>query len=166
MLSSTSFAAHAESCSGLGYSIQLMDSAIGLALSDKGVRAKEAGGSEEWNEDHCGDGKLFKVGVDGSAVDPRAYRGTWSVSGSGADTVVKYSYTVGGSSEYSWSLWSNASEGLCWGTGPGGNPAIATAPPQVLFRVLVPCRDQIAPEGAPTRARNVFFRAFGASACR
>ena len=112
-------------CADNGYTNRLSQGAIRGALNNKRILA--TGGGEQWNEDHCSNSNLFKVGVsDDDPVDPRAYRGTWGISGSGSNALVTYNYTVGGSSSYSWSLWENGTGGLCW-EGSGGN-VIATAP--------------------------------------
>ena len=112
-------------CTDDGYSSRLNQGQIRTALNNKRILAM--GGGEEWNEDHCSNGNLFKVGVsDDDPVDPRAYRGTWGTSGSGQNAEVTYNYTVGGSSSYSWSLWEDGTGGLCW-EGAGGN-VVATAP--------------------------------------
>ena len=112
-------------CADDGYTNRLSQGAIRGALNNKRILA--TGGGEQWNEDHCSNRNLFKVGVsDDDPVDPRAYRGTWDISGTGSNAEVTYNYTVGGSSSYSWSLWENGSGGLCW-EGSGGN-VIATAP--------------------------------------
>ena len=92
-------------------------------------------GGEEWNEDHCAGGALYKVG-DGSVVDPRAFRGTWAV-GSGNPALVTYIYTVGGSSTYEWTLWRNDVGGLCWEG--AGSTIIATAPAPVPGSAGTPC---------------------------
>ena len=97
-------------------------------LNDKRVLATAPGG-EEWNEDHCSNGNLFKVG-DGTPVDPRAFRGTWDVvGGAPANRRVVYNYTVTGSSTFEWTLWRDSPGGsLCWGDPNNGNEVVATAP--------------------------------------
>ena len=78
---------------------------------------------EEWNEDHCSSGDLYKLG-DGTTVDPYAYRGTWVPSG----FKVTYNYTVGGNSTYTWTLWEDTTTNrICW-EDESGSPIIATAP--------------------------------------
>jgi hypothetical protein len=114
-------------CSDSGYSTQLMSTGgntIQSALNGKRILA--TGGGEEWREDHCASGALYKVEASANdPVDPYAYRGQWSVSGQGSNSKVNYNYSVGGSSNFSWALWQNASGGLCWEN--SGN-IIATAP--------------------------------------
>ena len=117
----------AGECETAGYS-SLNGPDVISALSGKRVAA-EAPDGEEWNEDHCttalnSPGALFKVG-DGSAVDPRAFRGTWTPRG-GNPAKVEYSYTVGGSSSYTWTIWGKTGGSLCW-EGSGGS-IIAIAP--------------------------------------
>lgn len=115
----------AAACSDSGYTTQLRSTGgntIQDALNDK--RILTTGG--EWNEDHCSNGALYKVGIPDDPVDPRAYRGMWSVSGNGADSVVNYNYTVGGNSSFSWSLWKNDEGGLCWEALGSGGAIIAT----------------------------------------
>lgn len=78
------------------------------ALSGKRINAVSPGpGGEDWKEDHCPGGDLYKVG-DGSAVDPRVKRGTWSIFGTGNDRSVRYVYTGDANSPYTWTLWQNA----------------------------------------------------------
>ena len=58
------------------------------------------GGGENWKESHCGSGnsgELWKKGA-GTAVDPAAEIGTWSISGND----VTYDYGSGG--RYTWTL--------------------------------------------------------------
>lgn len=67
-------------------------------LAGKSIDA--SGGGENWKESHCGSGtsgELWKVGA-GTAVDPAAEIGTWSVSGND----VTYDYGTGGN--YTWTL--------------------------------------------------------------
>lgn len=110
----------AVTCSDQGYTA-LNNAQANAALSGKRVLAVAP--DEQWNEDHCADGALFKVG-DGSPVDPRAFRGTWTVQPGPPPVSVTYDYTVGGSSNYTWELWGNNGS-LCW---EGGGAIIATAP--------------------------------------
>jgi hypothetical protein len=107
----------AAACSDSRYSTQLTSAGANTiqdALNDKRILA--TGGGEEWNEDHCSNGALYKVGVSADdPVDPRAYRGMWGTSGMDANSMVTYNYTVGGSSSFSWTLWQNTTTGgLCW----------------------------------------------------
>ena len=117
----------AASCFNDGYENQLFSNGNRLqdALNNKRILA--TGGGEAWNEDHCSNGNLFKVGVADDPVDPRAFRGTWFAEGSGANSLVTYNYTVGGTSSFSWELWQNGAGGLCW-ENPSTNDTIATAP--------------------------------------
>jgi hypothetical protein len=97
-------------------------------LNDLQINATAPGG-EEWNEDHCQGGNLYKVG-DGSPVDPRALRGTWGIGGTGQNRIVTYDY--GGSLPvYEWSLWSGSS-GLCWGDPGASHEVIAIGTTQAL----------------------------------
>jgi hypothetical protein len=116
--------ASAGGCSEAGYTNRLDQTQIPDALSGKRIFAT---GSEEWKEDHCANGNLYKVGA-GTAVDPRAYRGKWAIIGTDNDAQVKYTYTVGGTSEFIWSLWSNSSGALCW-EGAGAVIATTALPP-------------------------------------
>lgn len=79
---------------------------INGALSGKRINAVSPAG-EDWKEDHCAGGALWKVG-DGSAVDPRARRGTWSIAGTGNDRAVQYVYT-GAPAQPAWTLYQNGS---------------------------------------------------------
>jgi hypothetical protein len=104
------FAAASEAMAGCG--AVAGDSRIGNqggiqgALGGKRINAVSPGG-EDWKEDHCSGGDLYKVG-NGSAVDPRAKRGTWSIVGTGNDRSVRYAYTGDANSPYTWTLWQNA----------------------------------------------------------
>lgn len=73
------------------------------ALGGKRINAVSPGG-EDWKEDHCAGGDLYKVGA-GTTVDPRVKRGVWSIVGTGNDRSVQYAYT--GGSTYVWTLWQN-----------------------------------------------------------
>ena len=84
------------------------------SIQGKGIDAHSPGSPpEEWKEDHCAGGNLYKVG-DGSlpgsgSVDPRVLRGTWTFYAGG---YVRYNY--GPTSDYVWKVYSNDSGGLCW----------------------------------------------------
>jgi len=108
-------------CETAGYT-RLNQPGANSVLSNKHVLATAPSG-EEWNEDHCSTGALYKIG-DGSVVDPRAFRGTWVVGG-GNPAPVTYNYTVGGSSTYTWTLWGKTDGSLCW---EDAGAIIATAP--------------------------------------
>ena len=126
----------AVSCSDDGYSKLNKPNAVS-ALSNKRIWAVAPGvGGEEWNEDHCAGsgGALYKVG-DGSVVDPRTFRGTWAV-GNGNPAPVTYSYTVGGSSTYTWKLWGKTDGRLCW---EDAGTIIATAPAPAPVSAGTPC---------------------------
>lgn len=114
------------SCSSEGYTNSLNSAQIQNALNGKRILATAPDG-EEWHEDHCSSSALYKVG-DGSTVDPRAFRGTWVASGAPTG-MVSYNYTVGGNSQFTWTLWKNTpgnqAGGLCW---EDSGTVIATAP--------------------------------------
>lgn len=124
------------SCSDEGFGNRLNQNQIENRLSDKRVLAISPSG-EEWHQDHCDNGNLFKVGTTASppkypgrpSVDPRAYRGTWETSGSGANALVRYNYTVGGNLSFDWSLWSDTAGNtlgrLCW-QNPDTSAVVAT----------------------------------------
>jgi hypothetical protein len=106
---------------------QLTGAAVSSALSGRRVIAVGPGG-EEWNEDHCPGGNLYKVGNPAQPIkDPRALRGTWSQS----DDLVVYNYTVTGTSSYSWSLFDTGADHgggipvLCWGDPSNSHEEIA-----------------------------------------
>jgi hypothetical protein len=127
-------AATVADCSGEGFSIQLQDGSLSSALSGKRILATApAPSNEDWKEDHCANGNLFKVGVSPTdPVDPRAYRGTWTVNESGASTTVTYSYTVGGSyTTPGWTLWKNDSDALCWEDSGNVIATTASAPAEI-----------------------------------
>jgi len=139
MLVLAGFAGHAvaqvtaSTCTNAGYTFQLDATDIGTALTDTRVMAVDPSSSEEWNEDHCGgpvSGNLYKIG-DGSAVDPRALRGTWTAGGNRGLSLVTYNYNVGGSSFWSWTLWSDTADpttgGLCWETTSPNSDTATTA---------------------------------------
>jgi len=86
---------------------------INGALGGKRINAVSPAG-EDWKEDHCAAGALYKVG-DGTAVDPRVRRGTWSITGGGNNRSVQYAYT--GGQTYTWTLYQNgATLYFCNGT--------------------------------------------------
>lgn len=80
---------------------RLNQTQISSALSGKRINAVAPGG-EDWKEDHCAAGALYKVGA-GTAVDPRVKRGTWTIVGTGANATVQYAYTNGAT--YTWAMW-------------------------------------------------------------
>jgi hypothetical protein len=119
-------------CENEGYVTQLKNDnppkSMADALDDKRILAKTLDDSEEWNEDHCSNGALYKVGVSPTdPVDPRAYRGQWSAEGQGAKSVVVYDYGGPGVT-YRWTLWEDASGGLCWEDENNNVVAIAPLP--------------------------------------
>ncbi|MDY0013845.1 MAG: hypothetical protein RBS40_13250 [Rhodocyclaceae bacterium] len=88
-------------CGSVQSDNRLNQTQIGTALSGKRINAVAPGG-EDWKEDHCAGGDLYKVGG-GTAVDPRVKRGTWSIVGTGVNATVRYAYTDG--STYTWSMY-------------------------------------------------------------
>lgn len=107
------------------------------ALSGNGILAKSpttidptTGQLEVWKEDHCANGNLFKLG-DGTAVDPRAYRGTWTDNGNGT---VTYDYGSPATT-YTWKLYAykkgGFAAGLCW-EDTGTNPATTIATGEII----------------------------------
>lgn len=93
---------------------------------------------EVWDEDHCSDGKLFKVGDSAKPeIDPRRQVGTW---GNDNDTLrgtgpkIYYAYT--GDQTYTWKLYKIGASGLrdypqvgdkfCWESIAAVPEAIAT----------------------------------------
>lgn len=95
--------AFGANCVGSPDENRLNATEISTALSNKTINAVAPSG-EDWKEAHCAGGALYKAG-DGTAVDPRALRGTWSVTGSGNDRTVTYNYT--GGPTYTWSMYQN-----------------------------------------------------------
>jgi hypothetical protein len=89
-------------CSNAGGYQKLNGSQITTALS--GMRLVAVGPSDDWKEDHCPTGTLYKVG-DGTPVDPRALRGSWQVVGD----QIRYSYTGDSGSPYTWDVWRKTS---------------------------------------------------------
>lgn len=126
----------AGACLDAGYNQgPLTVAQINNQLSGRQVLAMAPGG-EEWNEDHCDSGALYKVGTtegppkhpDRPSVDPRAFRGTWTARAGGETNPprITYQYTVGGSSTFTWTLWRNTSNNdLCW-EDLAGTPIVAT----------------------------------------
>jgi hypothetical protein len=103
----------AQSCACTGGALVNTPAALTTLLSGKTVCVPNAGGWE-WQEEHLGTGELFdfKRGP-GHATDPREKVGTWAVSGTGANTVVRHSYTGGSSYEYKVCLAGGTSVGFC-----------------------------------------------------
>jgi hypothetical protein len=118
-------------CSDLGYETRIgrvddPNDEIINELSGKRIEAVAPDDGEEWNEDHCASGALYKVGA-GTREDPRGFRGTWGPNS--RNNVVTYDYEGSGSLSYIWSLWKDAdgTQGLCWGNPSAGHAAIAEA---------------------------------------
>jgi hypothetical protein len=89
VLNAAAGAANAVSCPAVA---ALDNAGIHSALDDKMIHAQApAPSGEDWKEDHCSNGKLFKVGA-GTAVDPRALKGTWTVTAD-PGAKVEYNYT-------------------------------------------------------------------------
>jgi len=104
-------------------------------LSNKRIDATSPGG-ENWKEDHCPGGNLYKVG-DGTPVDPRVLTGSWTLvdttPGGSPNTgwAVRYNYGTGG--VYTWKLYRRSSgnpRGLCWEDAAG--TTIAIDPTQII----------------------------------
>lgn len=136
----------AQTCDDLGYTERLgfvndPNDLIINELSGKRIQAVATDDGEEWNEDHCSSGALYKVGA-GTRIDPRAFRGTWGTNI--ANNGVTYDYTVGGTSSYVWTLWKDpATDALCWGD-PTTSPqhqaiAEATAPAAIPSAAAADC---------------------------
>jgi len=124
LLAGVAVGASAASCSGTG--TRLNGAEIGTALGGKRIDATAVvvgtdGKFENWKEDHCSGGELWKVGA-GTTIDPRVKTGSWAVVGSGTDSRVQYNYD--GGSTYEWGLWQQTGGGLCWGN-PTTSEAIA-----------------------------------------
>lgn len=76
--------------------------------------------TEDWKEDHCttgsgNPGNLYKVG-DGTTVDPRALRGTWTPNPGGDMGTVEYNYDGNPpGNPYKWTLYARKGiSALCW----------------------------------------------------
>lgn len=96
-------------------------SEIVALLDGKRVEAKAPASApspdEEWNEDHCSSGALYKVGVSvNDPVDPRAYRGIWGIFtvGSPPNETSAIQYVYSQPNTFFWSLWKNSAGDLCW----------------------------------------------------
>ncbi|WP_152485961.1 hypothetical protein [Methylohalobius crimeensis] len=77
LLSLVSSAAMATSCTGQPMS----ETEILNTLNSRSIVAINLDTGEEWKEEHCPNGKLYKVGDPKNlAVDPRALKGSWSTS--------------------------------------------------------------------------------------
>ena len=124
-------------CALAGFSTQLTNQVplpnISDTLAGMRIEATAPPGpptGEEWNEDHCAGGDLYKVGnttgtPSEQAVDPRVIRGTWTTFGTDENSVVRYNYT-GIGTPYDWTLWTDGSGGLCWED--SSNNVVATDP--------------------------------------
>ena len=104
------FAANATAGNCTGDTSAVLQVDPNTVLDGMRVIAVAGSGGEEWKEDHCLGGDLYKVGTtDGPpkhperpSVDPYAKVGTWS----GAGGVLNYIYTGGpGSSSGPFELW-------------------------------------------------------------
>jgi hypothetical protein len=58
-------------------------------------------GNDRWQEYHAGNGDLidFKLGAN-HPVDPSKKVGTWSIAGTGGNTLMRYNYGSGGTYDY------------------------------------------------------------------
>ena len=102
-------------CGAVNGDNRLNQTQIATALDGKRIGALSPGG-ETWNEDHCAGGgtaavNLYKVGS-GTAVDPRALRGTWQIIGTGTNAQVRYTYFQSPPTNnpatnlvYTWQMW-------------------------------------------------------------
>jgi hypothetical protein len=99
-------------CVSNGYSSQYSESQIDGALTGNSVDADNPTSGENWKEDHCTGGDLFKVGA-GTPGDPYRKVGEYQISSDGSDTI---SYTYTGLSPYTFTVWSNGT-GLWWELG-------------------------------------------------
>ena len=93
--------ATADNCTGDETAVQ---QDAGAVLS--GQRITAIGNGEEWREDHCTNGTLYKVGTgpqdpNSPSVDPRTPKGSWGTNG----LAITYSYDNSG--PYSFELWRN-----------------------------------------------------------
>ena len=75
-------------------------------------------GNWQAQEFHKNGGSLidWKQGA-GSAIDPTAPVGTWSLTGTGAAAIVNYNYTDGGSSSYSYTVFDNGNNSYSFCSG-------------------------------------------------
>lgn len=78
----------------------------GLSTLLSGNTACAVRGGDRWQEEHHPGGVLkdYKKGAS-DAVDPTKQVGTWSVGGTGANTMVTYIYGSGGT--YAYTVWDN-----------------------------------------------------------
>lgn len=94
------------------YNVPLPNAAF---LNGKRIYAGNAppGGTitEDWKEDHCSGGDLFKQGLGvGHPVDPYKKIGTWTDNGDGTIT-----YDYGSpATTFTWKLYVRKGGGLCW----------------------------------------------------
>ena len=101
----------AAGCVADGFGDSPLDKdSIGDKLSGKRIIATAHGGDEEWKEDHCSTGALYKVGA-GTAVDPRKKVGTWGTETDSGHGVVVYDYET---TDYEFKLYENDEGALCW----------------------------------------------------
>lgn len=84
---------------------QVKNGDLGVLLSGNTVCAVRNG--ERWQEEHHAGGVLkdYKKGPT-DKIDPTKTLGAWTISGSGANTNVIYTYTGGGGS-YPFTVWDN-----------------------------------------------------------
>lgn len=98
---------------------------LSTLLNNKLVCGNEAGGSDQWQEEHRTGGVLWEVakGADDPA-DPSHQAGSWSVSGNNtADAKVSYTYSSG--SSYTFSVHENTGGSYSFCNG-GAEAATAT----------------------------------------
>jgi len=90
------------------YNFEPADGTRGV-LVDMRVNADSPTTGENWHEDHCSGGDLFKVG-DGSSVDPYRRVGSWIGSRSGPTVTYNYGDPDG---PYIWDLFVDGDH-VCW----------------------------------------------------
>lgn len=129
----------AGECESAGYSAVTDTTILGGWLIEAINDFQGGSPTEDWREDHClttegVPGNLYKAG-DGSAVDPRALRGTWTPN---SDGTVTYNYGSPATT-YTWRLYSQRGlvSLLCWenkdtgemiATGGGGSDPAGLCP--------------------------------------
>lgn len=94
--------------------------------------------NEEWFEDHCSGGALFKVAAGvGDPVDPYKEIGTWTDN---QDGTITYDYGSPATT-YTWKLYVRKGGGLCWEDTDANPPSVIATGNRIGSNAASPCTD-------------------------